>query len=211
MPAPKIRHFVLPELAAGLPGDLLDAGYIDALEFSSLSQDFAADGARFEDCAFTSLNAPTLSLRAARLIQCELNQVSAPVFQGTGVHLNDVRISHSRFGSADAADSTWDSVIVQNCKFGWLNLRGAKLRDVEFRNCQFDELDLGEATRVRFTDCRTAVLAAHQAKLNSVELQGLDFASVDGIPGLRGASINSLQLSGLAEQLAAHVGLKITY
>ncbi|WP_313813469.1 pentapeptide repeat-containing protein [Glutamicibacter sp.] len=211
MPAPKIRNFVLPPLAEGFIGDLAGAGYIDALSFSGINDDFAADAARFEECSFNSLNAPTLSLRNARLIQCELTQVSAPVFQGAGVHLNDVRMSHSRFGSADAADSTWDSVVVENCKFGWLNLRGAKLRDVEFRNCQFDELDLGESLRVRFTDCRTAVLAANQAKMNSVFLQGLDFATVDGITGLRGASISSLQLSGLAEQLASHAGLKITY
>lgn len=209
MPAPNIRNFVLPELAEGFLGDIEVGQYIDALKFHGFREDFLVDSARFEECEFSSLDAPTFSARNTRFIQCEFKQVSAPVLQASGIHFNDVRVSHSRFGSADAAESTWDSVLIENCKFGWLNLRGARIRDVEFRNCQFDEIDLGQAQRVRFTDSRTGVLAARQAKLSGVELQGLEFSQVDGIEGLRGAKISNFQLLGLAEQLAAHSGIKI--
>lgn len=209
MPAPKIRPFILPELAEGYAGDLDSSGYLDQLRFAGLDGEFVANDVRFEQCEFAALNADLLSLRNARLLQCELNQVSAPVLSAAGVRLDEVRISHSRFGSADLAESSVDSLLVENCKFGWLNLRGAALRDVEFRNCQFDELDLGGLQRVRFSGSRTKVLATHQAKLSSVDLRGLDFDEVDGITGLRGAQIGELQLLSLAPQLAEHAGLKI--
>lgn len=164
---------------------------------------------RFEQCEFSGLNADRFSLCNARVLQSELNQVSAPVLAAAAVRLDEVRISHSRFGSADLAESSVDSLLVENCKFGWLNLRGATLRDVEFRDCQFDELDLGTLQRVRFTSSRTKALAAHQAKLSSVDLTGLEFDMVDGVTGLRGAQVTQLQLMSLAPQLADHLGIKI--
>ncbi len=210
MSAPKIRHFVLPELAEGFVGDLDAGGYLDQLRFTGIDGDFGAEEVRFEQCEFTGFAADRFSVRNARLLQCELTQISAPVFAAAGARLDEVRISHSRFGSADLAESSVDSLLIENCKFGWLNLRGATLRDVEFRNCQFDELDLGTLQRVRFSDSRTKVLATHQAKLSSVDLKGLEFDSVDGVSGLRGGQISELQLLSLAPQLAEHVGLKIS-
>ncbi|MER8024468.1 pentapeptide repeat-containing protein [Glutamicibacter protophormiae] len=209
MPAPKIRPFILPELAEGYAGDLDAGGYLDQLRFAGLDGEIAADDVRFEQCEFSGLNADRFSLCNARVLQSELNQVSAPVLAAAGVRLDEVRISHSRFGSADLAESSVDSLLVENCKFGWLNLRGATLRDVEFRDCQFDELDLGTLQRVRFTRSRTKVLAAHQAKLSSVDLTGLEFDMVDGVTGLRGAQVTQLQLMSLAPQLADHLGIKI--
>lgn len=209
MPAPRIRPFILPELAEGYAGDLDAGGYLDQLRFARLDGEVVADEVRFEQCEFTGMNADRFSLCNARVLQSSLNQVSAPVLAAAGVRLDEVRISHSRFGSADLAESSVDSLLVENCKFGWLNLRGATLRDVEFRDCQFDELDLGSLQRVRFTNSRAKVLAAHQAKLNSVDLQGLEFDAVDGVTGLRGAQITELQLMALAPQLAEQLGIKL--
>lgn len=201
------RKFTLPQLAPGYLGDLND-DYIELLHFSDFAEPLQADNARLEECRFSSVALETL--RNARLIQCELEQVGNPVLQAAGVFLNDVRVNHSRFGSADFAEAELDGVVIENCKFGWLNLRGARVRDVVFRNCQFEEIDLGgHLQNVSFHDSRTAVLSCHGAQLRQVDLQGLDFVQVAGIEGLRGAKINELQLSLLAEDLASHLGIRL--
>lgn len=205
--APRIRRFTLPELARGYRGDLGD-DYIELLHFRDFDAPLAADGARLEECRFSSVQIE--SLRNARLIQCELGQAGAPALQAAGVFLNDVRVNHSRFGSADFAEAQLDGVVFENCKFGWLNLRGATVRDVRFRNCQFEEIDLGgRIQRLGFADSRAGQINCHGAQLREVDLQGLDFADVEGVDGLRGAQISSLQLGLLGEAMASHLGIKL--
>lgn len=204
---PRIRRFTLPELARGYRGDLGD-DYIELLHFRDFDAPLAADGARLEECRFSSVQIE--SLRNARLIQCELEQAGAPALQAAGVFFNDVRVTHSRFGSADFAEAQLDGVVFENCKFGWLNLRGATVRDVLFRNCQFDEIDLGgQIQRLGFADSRAGQITCHGAHLREVDLQGLDFIDVDGVDGLRGAQVSTLQLGLLGEAMARHLGIKL--
>jgi len=205
---PKIRPFTLPPLAAGYAGDLSDGEYVELLHFASIDSPVNADDARLEECRFTALTLE--SLRNARLLQCELEQIGAPSFNAAGAFLNDVRVTHSRFGSGDFAEAELDGVVFENCKFGWLNLRRAKVRDVEFRNCQFEDIDFGgQIQRVSFTDSRTSVLNCAGGQLRDVDLQGLDFTQVEGLDAMRGARISSLQLSLIAEEMANHLGIKL--
>ncbi|MGO2079299.1 pentapeptide repeat-containing protein [Glutamicibacter arilaitensis] len=204
---PKIRRFTLSDLATGYPGDFGD-DYIELLHFKDFAEPLAADGARLEECRFSSVQIQ--SLRNARLIQCELEQSGAPALAGAGAFLNDVRVEHSRFGSADFAEAELDGVVFENCKFGWLNLAGAIVRDVVFRNCQFEEIDLGgRIQRVAFEDSRTGLLTCTGAQLREVNVEGLDFAQVQGIEFLRGAQISALQLGVLAEEMAGCLGIKL--
>ncbi|PJJ43983.1 pentapeptide repeat protein [Glutamicibacter mysorens] len=205
--APRIRRFTLPELAAGYRGDLAE-DYVELLHFKDFDAPLAADGARLEECRFSRVQVE--ALRNARLIQCELEHAGAPALQAAGAFINDVRVTHSRFGSADFAEAQLDGVVFENCKFGWLNLRGATVRDVLFRNCQFDEIDLGgQIQRLGFADSRAGQINCHGAQLREVDLQGLDFIDVDGVDGLRGAQVSTLQLGLLGEAMASHLGIKL--
>ncbi|MGP9781100.1 pentapeptide repeat-containing protein [Glutamicibacter sp. AOP12-B1-11] len=210
--APRIREFRLPELEAGTVEDLLGGGYVEVLHFTGYDRNLLdlTDG-RVEDCLFSELNIGELSMRNARYIQCEFKQLSAPIVEGAGATLNDVRMIHSRFGSAELSDSSTDSVVFDHCKFGWVNLRSAQLRDVLFRDCTFDEIDLqqAKAQRVRFENCRTGTLSVERANLSSVDLTGLEMSQVQGIEGLRGATISEQQLSSLSHEFAAYLGLRI--
>ncbi|MGP9726539.1 pentapeptide repeat-containing protein [Glutamicibacter sp. AOP3-A1-12] len=210
--APRIREFRLPELEAGTVEDLLGGGYVEVLHFTGYDRKLLdLTDARLEDCLFSELNIGELSMRNARYIQCEFKQLSAPIVEGAGATLNDVRMIHSRFGSADHSDSSTDSVVFDHCKFGWVNLRSAQLRDVLFRDCTFDEIDLqqAKAQRVSFENCRTGVLSVERATLSSVDLTGLEISQVQGIEGLRGATISEQQLSSLSHEFAAYLGLRI--
>ena len=205
---PKIRPFTLPALAAGFAGDLGGGEYVELLHFQGIDTPVHADDARLEECRFTGVALETL--RNARLLQCELQQIGAPSLNAAGAFLNDVRVTHSRIGSGDFAEAELDGVVFENCKFGWLNLRRAKVRDVVFRNCQFEEIDFGgQIQRVSFTDSRTSVLNCVGAQLRDVDLQGLDFAQIEGLEAMRGTQISTLQLSLLAEEMASHLGIKI--
>lgn len=205
---PKIRPFKLPMLAQGYVGDLGSGEYIELLHFANIDESIQADDARVEECRFTGVSLE--SVRNARLLQCEMEQLGAPSFNAAGASFNDVKLSLSRFGSADFGASELDGVVFENCKFGWLNLRQARVRDVIFRNCQFEEIDLGgQIQRLSFIDSRTGVLNCSGAQLRDVDLQGLDFAQVEGLDAMRGAKISTMQLSLLAEDFASHLGIKL--
>lgn len=210
--APRIRDFQLPDLEVGTIEDLLGGGYVEVLHFTGFDQSLLdlTDG-RLEDCLFSEMNIGELSMRNARYIQCEFKQLSAPILDGAGATLNDVRVSHSRFGSADLSDSSIDSVVFEHCKFGWVNLRTAQVRDVVFRDCSFDEIDLQlvKAQRVKFENCRTGALNVERAGLSSVDLTGLEIEQVQGIEGLRGALISEQQLMSLSREFAAHLGIRV--
>ena len=60
-----------------------------------------------------------------------------------------------------------------------------------------------------FEDSRTGLLTCTGAQLREVNVEGLDFAQVQGIEFLRGAQISALQLGVLAEEMAGCLGIKL--
>src|SRR5699024_10351229 len=97
-------------------------------------------------------------------------------------------------------------------RVNYLNLRGSRLLDVEFRNCQIDELDLVQASaeRVRLQGCRVGSLNVHDARLVDVDLRGAELDAVTGTASLRGAVVTELQLQLLVRHLAAELGILVT-
>jgi uncharacterized protein YjbI with pentapeptide repeats len=74
-----------------------------------------------------------------------------------------------------------------------------------------DELDLARASasRVSLRDCSIGTLDVRGATLANVDLRGAEFSAVNGIAGLRGATIDGLQLSLFAPLLAAELGIDV--
>jgi hypothetical protein len=58
-------------------------------------------------------------------------------------------------------------------------------------------------------DCRIGTLDVTGARLEDVDLRGTDFRAINGIEGLRGATIDENQLAELAPLLARQLGLLI--
>jgi uncharacterized protein YjbI with pentapeptide repeats len=97
-----------------------------------------------------------------------------------------------------------------------VNLRAASLTDVAFDGCTIDELDLARATasRVSLRDCSIGTLDVRGATLTNVDLRGAGFSmgrasTVNGIAGLRGATIDGLQLSLFGPLLADELGIDV--
>ena len=99
----------------------------------------------------------------------------------------------------------------ERAKLGYLNLRRAKIKDVEFRDVHIDELDAGGANleRITFIDCTIDTLVLNGAKLKDVDLRGARLRSLSGLSSLKGATVSFEQLMDLAPILANELGLRV--
>ncbi|EFG65086.1 conserved hypothetical protein, partial [Streptomyces sp. SPB074] len=105
-----------------------------------------------------------------------------------------------------------NGVVVRGGKLDYLNLRGAKLKDVVFEACVLVEPDFAGAglERVAFVDCVVKGADFHKVTLKDVDLrQAAELGVAAGIGGLRGAAISPDQLIDLAPALAAELGMRV--
>lgn len=164
---------------------------------------------RFEECEFDDVTLSDALLRGSRLRDVRFQNLVATTLSAPRSTWRDVSVRQSRIGAAELFDTDLSSMVIEHSKLGYVNLRGAQLRDVLISNCTIDELDLGQsqATRVAITNCVIGTLDTTNARLSHVDLRGSEFSRIDGLPGLRGAMIDAMQLSSLAPVLAAEAGL----
>jgi uncharacterized protein YjbI with pentapeptide repeats len=75
----------------------------------------------------------------------------------------------------------------------------------------FGEMDLSgsRAQRVAFEDCRIDTLTLDRAHLVDVDLRGAEIRTVNGVEGLRGATLTSAQISLMAPMFAARLGIDV--
>ena len=162
-------------------------------------------------CRFSEVFANDTDLAAARLVDCRLERLSATYLHSPRSTWRTVELVDSRIGAWELYDADVESLLMENCRLGFVNLAGTALRDVLIRATRIDELDLSgiDAQRVRFEDCRVGTLRLHGGGLSDVDLRGLEMRVVSGVGSLAGATINSQQLSELAPLLAQHLGLRV--
>ena len=163
-------------------------------------------------CRFSEVFANDTDLAAARLVDCRLERLSATYLHSPRSTWRTVELVDSRIGAWELYDADVESLLMENCRLGFVNLAGTALRDVLIRATRIDELDLTgiDAQRVRFEDCRVGTLRLHGGGLSDVDLRGLEMTVVSGIGSLAGATISSGQLTELAPLLAQHLGLRVT-
>ena len=210
-----------PVLAAPDLGRLRD-GEADELTAGEMVEDLALVEADLSggdltaltllSCRFSEVFANDTDLAAARLVDCRLERLSATYLHSPRSTWRTVELVDSRIGAWELYDADVESLLMENCRLGFVNLAGTALRDVLIRATRIDELDLSgiDAQRVRFEDCRVGTLRLHGGGLSDVDLRGLEMRVVSGVGSLAGATINSQQLSELAPLLAQHLGLRVT-
>ena len=163
-------------------------------------------------CRFSEVFANDTDLAAARLVDCRLERLSATYLHSPRSTWRTVELVDSRIGAWELYDADVESLLMENCRLGFVNLAGTALRDVLIRATRIDELDLSgiDAQRVHFEDCRVGTLRLHGGGLSDVDLRGLEMRVVSGVGSLAGATVSSGQLSELAPLLAQHLGLRVT-
>jgi uncharacterized protein YjbI with pentapeptide repeats len=166
-------------------------------------------GSTFDECEFASMSLSETQLRGSRFIASLLTAPFAPVLLAARTVWRDTRIEMPRWGSAQLFESTFTSVHIRGGKIDFLNLRGASLTDVLIEDCTITDLDLGvvTATRIALKNCRIGTLDLTRAMSMDVDLRSSEFAAVNGLEGLAGATIDDYQLSLFAPLLAAQLGI----
>ncbi len=189
------------------PGDTYDGQRFDRPSF---------DGADLTSTDFLEcqLNGPTFDgaeLRGTRFRDTVLVDSFAPVLKASRTSWRDVEITTPRWGSAELYDSTWQSARIDGGKLDFVNLRAAKITDLQISDCIIGELDLGGATvtRLALKNCRIGTLDIQQAVLKDVDLRSTDFRTIHGIDSMAGTVIDDYQLGLLAPILAAHLGITV--
>lgn len=211
-PAPRITPVRLPALDDGDREELVSESGHDARRYTDLDLsgiDLADVG--FSECAFEGVRSDAAKLRGARLTDCTIDRLEAPVLDAPSSFWRDVSISGSRSGSSDLYDAELRSVSISHSKFGYLNLRGARVTDVLIEDTMLEELDLGgaEVTRLALPGCRIGVLDVSRARLVDLDLRGAEFSSITGVESLRGAIISEDQLAEFAPLFAASLGVRV--
>lgn len=208
--APRLDRVDPQNLAEGLLGDLGPNAAIDALSFERLSlETLALDFATVSESTFDGVLADEAEMRSIRIVDSVLTGFNVPVMRSPRATWKDVVVRDSRIGSAELYESGLRALRFENCKLGYVNLRGANLFDVLFVNCTIDELDLGQAkaSRVAFDGCSIRALDLNNATVSDFDVRGADVQEVAGIRNLAGVTINELQLTMLAPAIAANLGI----
>ena len=162
-------------------------------------------------CRFSEVFANDTDLAAARLVDCRLERLSATYLHSPRSTWRTVELVDSRIGAWELYDADVESVLLEDCHLGFVNLAGTAVRDVLIRGTRIDELDLSgiDARRVRFEDCRVGTLRLHGGNLSDVDLRGMEMRVVSGVGSLSGATISSGQLTELAPLLSEYLGLRV--
>jgi uncharacterized protein YjbI with pentapeptide repeats len=122
-----------------------------------------------------------------------------------------VLVDRPRWGAADLYDADLTAVHVREGKIDYLNARGSRLTDVLIEGCVITTLDLAgfRGKRVAITRCRIGTLDAGGAACDHVDLRSSELAVVNGLEGLKGATVDESQLIELAPLMAAHLGIHV--
>lgn len=194
------------------PGDLLTGDRIEAKRIAVL--DVAGErlpDLEVEECVVGTLRADGTDLRGLRVRDSVVETLDAPVLRASSSAWREVRVAGGRVGSAELYDATLNGVEFVGMKLGFVNLRGATLTDVVFRDCVVDELDLADAelVRVAFPGTRIRAVEGTGTRIEHVDLRGADLDRAERLEGLRGATIGSEQLYTLAPLLATQAGYRV--
>ena len=183
-------------------GELYEREAFDALDLAGIT---------LQECVLDGVSLNDTDLRGARFMECTFTDLFAPVFRAPRTSWRETSLRGTRWGSAELYDSRLDAVHLEGGKLDYVNLRSAQLTDVLVSGCIIGELDLTgvRATRVAFQDCTIGTLTLDGARLKDTDLRSSTFRGLNGLDGLRGATVDDYQLQLLAPFLADSMGLRV--
>ncbi|WP_187279542.1 pentapeptide repeat-containing protein [Quadrisphaera setariae] len=148
-------------------------------------------------------------LAGARVTGSGWERVSAVAADAARTQWADVEVTDARLSALRLVGARLDRVVLRRCRLDGAVLRDAQLTDVLLDGCDLRGADLtgAQLRRVSFagSDLTDADLAG--ARCDDVDLRGATLEDLRGADGLRGCTVDAVQLVALAPSLAAHVGL----
>ncbi len=205
-----------PRLPARLPPTeaprLHDDIYIESVAVSDASYlSVIASNVRFDQVDFTKVSFDGARLDRLNLLDSTLQQCDLPTADCSRSSWTRVRFKGGRLTGLDLSQSTLSDVIFDGCKLDMSNFRTAKLTRVQFIDCMLSEVDFQGATLhdVELQGCQLSEADFTHAKLKNVDARGSDLFGVRGWQSLGGLTIDSIQLTALAPELANALGIVV--
>jgi uncharacterized protein YjbI with pentapeptide repeats len=193
-----------------LPGPLAEGGTYDGYHVADEAfHDVSAGGSRFFECAFSGVTFEGGGLRRSRLSDVWLQEVRVVAADLAETDWLDAWFGGCVLAGVQAFGSSMRRVAFRDCKLDSVNFRDATLTDVTFEDCVLRSADFGSArlTRVRFPGCRLEGADFNKVTCKDVDLRGAALGITGGYESLRGATIDNVQLVGIAPLLARHLGI----
>lgn len=214
--APRAPKITLKQLTPGYLGDIGPEEFLEGMEFTDLDlAEVDSTQATYLDCSLSRVNfgaaESPVNFTGVRFSGSKIEESRADTWtmpRGSFIHSE---ISGTRIGAGVFYDNVWEKVTFNNCRISYLNLRGAKLTDVEFRDCVIDEIDLdrAKASRVSFPGSTVGVLQCESSNFGNVDLRGLQPHKISSVHSLRGATIDETQMMMFAELFAHELGIRV--
>lgn len=170
-----------------------------------------AEGATFLECSLVAARLDEAHLEESRWSECRWERVHGVALSLSEATLVETSLEGCRLAAVSAWGSTWRDVVVTGGKIDFLNLRGARLKDVAFVDVVIVELDLQEATvdGLTFEGCTLVEPRFGRGRYARLDLSGARVRSPHGLADLRGATMSRPQVIDLAEHLAAELGITV--
>ncbi len=182
-------------------------------------EEAALTGIDATNCHVAPLNISSVKLEKVQLTAAQLERVSAKDLvvlstEFSSAHLangvfNRTSFSNCRMTGVDFNKASLHDVLFSGCKLDMANFRFADLRRVKFTDCTFVESDfLGASLHdVTFESCTLEKTVFTQTKCKQVDLRSSELVEISGWTSLKGAAIDSVQLTIVAPYLANELGL----
>ncbi len=219
-PADAVRQPATPRTL-----DVLPDAEISLERFAS---DLLLEDSRWPNPQFAGERAEFAELNAVRIRGGQLS--STDWYRGTWV---DVAADGVDLANGAFEESAWRRVFIDRCRLTGIVLSGCQLEDVtitggvlDLANLRFatlnrvrledcvltgSEFTSAELTDVTFANCDLAGAELSQVKCKRVHIVGCNLEGLRGVEYLRGAAVAPLDLTSLAMQLAAALGITVDW
>jgi uncharacterized protein YjbI with pentapeptide repeats len=193
-------------------GDLEPGEDYEGLRFTAAAfEEAAAGGCHFLDCSFVSTSFGGGRLRKSRFTNVTLLQARFVATDLAETSWQDTTLTGCALAGVQAFSAALRRVVFRDGKLDSVNFRQASFTDVAFEDCVLRDADFGGATllRVSFAGCTLTGADFTKATCTEVDLRGAQLGITAGYESLRGVTIDTVQLVGLAPYLARHLGITV--
>ena len=173
---------------------------------SQRATNVSLDEVWLEKAIFTQANMEQLMVRDGIFHGCDFS--AANCSSGSCIR---VKFSGGRMAGIDVSGSTLQDVTFADCKLDMANFRACKLTRVKFSNCALVETDFQGATftDVAFENCTLEKTVFNYCEVKNLDLRSSQLFDLRGWQSLRGAQIDTAQLTAVAPELAMEIGLRV--
>jgi uncharacterized protein YjbI with pentapeptide repeats len=170
------------------------------------TRDVLFEQSRITKAALSSADRPSVHFVDVVIEDCDLSGLLT-----LGAQLLRTEWKSCRLTGWLCAESVVEHTLFESCKLDHANLRLCRFKSVVFRNCSLRSSDFHGASfnDVHFEGCTLDGAEFRACSVESLDLRGSNIREIRYLEGLKGATIDPVQLVELAPQLARIVGLHI--